>query len=260
MPEKKDEAGNPENPCEKPADREWADLCQQWRMAESAKEQLRLLGRQNDLIVASNELFSRQNHFLELQNYLMVGEGALIGLGLIFTGFGLWHTARTNNRNDNTTRAELRAYVFVEKHNLAFDGLAGIFRASYSINNSGTTPAYRMTHRSIIKVCAHPLPPNSPMPQLAQISPGTTTVHKGITVDGICENRNPITAEERADMLRQTHRIYVFGRVDYYDALGDSHWTTFCVSIVESHLLMGAPNGTRMTITHEYSAQHNNAN
>jgi hypothetical protein len=135
-----------------------------------------------------------------------------------------------------TSRAQLRAYVFVEFASIV-DGptwlnapvpaQAGCPGSQLVIKNFGETPAYKVRHWSEIIIgptatvdaqCVIPLDIGA-LPPTAIGPGGVTTMHR--------KYGRAITAFEIAGLATTGHSLMVFGKIVYEDAFGVEHITEY---------------------------------
>jgi hypothetical protein len=155
---------------------------------------------------------------------------------------------------------QLRAYVGILIRDLGTTNPFApprIPTVSFDYKNSGSTPAYHVTHESGASLCDHPLPIDFPFSVIHEtlakqpdrpitIFPGTIT-NLGITTS----TSGPLTPAMFAAIADgQTIRVCFWGTILYDDAFGYPRYTNYCYSYF----------GTVETITHETCEQHNDAN
>jgi hypothetical protein len=116
-----------------------------------------------------------------------------------------------------TTRAQLRAYVFISGAHLENIGVGQIPYAQLTIKNSGQTPAYKMTQWAMVGIGKFPLEthpttnesepmPERPLPPQAEI-PLQSPKYK-----------TPLNAEMLDELSKGMLAIYVTGEIRYRDA------------------------------------------
>lgn len=200
---------------------------------------------------------------------------ALFTAGLFVSTVGLWIVTYFSLRHARkTAEAELRAYVAVlpgglrqvnPNENLAF---------LFNMLNGGRTPAYNVEYAAVVRLLDHPLPANFPFPALPVAPHSRLVIPNGVPFQGTVVADRRFTQNEIAGLLQapvEGTRLYVFGRVDYTDALGVARWTRFCLSFPGFHEMVplaqqGDWTGIAQALAHpflglsfEFAAQHNEA-
>ena len=246
VPEEQPKSGDPENPCEKPPDREWSDLCQQWRMANAAKEQVEYLRRQtvaaeaqagfaadqNKLVADQNRLLAEQNRLVSFQNSVLIGEAILLFLAFGASAGAVWFTAKQTRELKREFEATHRPKIRIKHVWLVGDIWDGTtVKIDLVITNVGLSDAtFNVgTLRSVIQPYGHHLPQEpdlkKPDPYVIKnpvIGPGMThylpryELHDGLSATQIDE------------IKRQVSQFYVIGTVQYLDAEKRVRNTAFC--------------------------------
>jgi len=141
---------------------------------------------------------------------------------------------------------QLRAYVVVESGNITnvanppppaagqvvqptaaviSNPLIGPF-AVLNFKNSGTTPAYRLTHWADIVVRAFPL--NAALPERPpNIRPAASVLGPGASTQKTIFIPAALTAQQITDLTNGVSAIYINGDIQYRDIFGRRHRTTF---------------------------------
>lgn len=121
---------------------------------------------------------------------------------------------------------QLRAYVFISKSKLSKVVLGQKATISFSLKNTGQTPAFNVRMQSTIGFAPFPehVPPNvdsHPFSPRRALAPQAEMNHN-------VELENPIN--QTAIRMLELHQsaIYVVGRVCYRDTFGKDRWTRFC--------------------------------
>jgi hypothetical protein len=144
-------------------------------------------------------------------------------------------------RQQRTTRAELRAYVFVSgaKITNVVEGDSEA-EAIVVIRNSGKTPAHDLINIGGIAFFPYPAPPHELTITDAQfLAPrGRTkeTIGPGDTTISIVGAGRVLTYEQRAAIVAGTHAAYAYGEIRYKDIFNRSQWTRY-------RMIMGGPAG-----------------
>lgn len=239
--------------CEKPEDRDHADLCQQWRMAQAAKQQL---------------------VWLERQFWLTLLE--ILGL-LAALGFSAWASIAASRAvrvgevsakaarkaitvSMDTARRELRAYVFTETYRLEAPMKGKRPKAIFKINNAGQTPARNVRVFGDIRVCDHPMLASYKFPVFEKWNPGVMVGHPGVTFNGHVEARAALTEEEVQSLYDGTRFLTIFGHVEYLDIYDRHRKTRFCLYLLNpgDYLNYDAKEGD-IPFLWNYAERHNAA-
>lgn len=199
--------------CEKPQNKDDADLCEQQRMAQAAE---------------------RTVYWAKWQFYVSVfGLGALFGT--------LWLSRRATKAAidaakagqasvavaQDTAQRELRAYLFariskatppIQEH--------GITRVTIEAHNFGQTPAYLFRHISAIHIAEPAKAEPFPILDLGKMSRGNVLAPTASVI--VLKNElGPFNAVEM-DLLGADKRIiYLYGAMTYVDAFGHDRWTYY---------------------------------
>lgn len=195
---------NPDR-CYHSKDHDAADLCAQWRAAIAAEK-------------AAHEA-RRANLFAIIATML----------GTITTGFVVW----TFSEQRRTTRRQLRAYVNIHAADLV-DGstvdrqspIRGFPAIAIAIKNAGQTPAHHMIHWARFEFCD--LAKQSDFQILRPLSKAHSN---SISPDGVGTKflhlGRKLTRLEQASIRAGTHGFILFGRIEYQDVFGCSHWSEY---------------------------------
>lgn len=189
--------------CENPDSNGNADLCAQWAAV--------------DQVMESNRLASANVRLSLFASLLTL-------LGTIFVGWTLLETR-------NTSRRELRAYIFSERVGVyplekqtprSENGKIG---STLFINNSGQTPAYHVVHWCALAL--HPV-----ADEAALVAPSLSglvynTLPPGGSMHAHRRLPNRLTREEQTNLQRGVLALYVYGRIEYTDAFGATHYTNY---------------------------------
>lgn len=179
------------------------DLKAQQSIAQSTAEMVRLTERQ-----------------------LLVG-GAGVLLLLITVGLTLRATNAAVTANTiarETAQQELRAYVNIDIAvlELPMSGKS-YFSVQTNIKNFGQTPAYQMVYR-IGRKLAPPTETDFPIdalkPSASHTLPPAQVFGNEKPVDGMDEERF-------LEYQKEEKAVFICGRIDYVDAFGANHFTTF---------------------------------
>jgi hypothetical protein len=190
--------------CDSPKDRDHADLCMQWRVAESSETQV---------------------------IFTVLGFLALIGT-LIFTAIAAVATRNTVSTMRDTGERQLRAYLTVIEGGCYRQSRALRFEFRPVILNTGQTPAYGVRVVSTLRMLsiqeAEMFDFTVPHPDQVLVS-NTIGAHQNKFISTIAERR--FTWAELREYRQGKRYIFVFGTVRYRDAFGQPRFTNFCFSI-----------------------------
>lgn len=210
--------------CDKPKDREEADLCEQRRMADAAKEAL---------IWAENIFWF---------NVLQLG-GLVVAA--IFAAIAAFAARRTVNVMEGTAQRQLRAYVMLDW--LRLEGILGQeTRVLLRVRNYGQTPAKNTRHFGRVLVCPY-VPGRKFVVDRRMGGPvSTMTVSPGNHFDQEIPV-TPISDVAVAAINKGEAALYCYGIIEYEDAFAKKRTTTY------RHIIGGnlAIAGHRFTICEE---------
>jgi len=148
-------------------------------------------------------------------------------------------TARdTLKTMQDTAERQLRAYLIVAPSLLIRISPNEKLQFVFTQINSGDTPGFNATHSGVMLLTDHPLPENSPFPELPPERPSRTGLAPKLPFNGSIVATRQFTQDELITILEgQTvgKRLYFFGHIDYTDAFGKEHWNRFCYSFPGRH-------------------------
>lgn len=131
-------------------------------------------------------------------------------------------------------RRQLRAYVFTQSYKVGDRDLCGRPTVRFSINNCGQTPARETRHFGVLKVCKWPLPEDFDFPVIDFYNGGVITTFPNVSNDGAASFRENVT-DAQIELLRsESHKVFVFGLVEYRDVFKKKRTTRFCAAIWDS--------------------------
>lgn len=190
---------------------EYANLCQQVRMARAAEE---------------------ATHYAWWQLIVGVTGLVLLGLATWFAGRAAWHAKRAADSGGEITfvtkdsaERQLRAYIDVRAGRVTAFHWGMKPKAEIKFLNSGQTPARNLTARLIIRI--------DPLPDAFKIwlsgVPGSSKADLGAHVPtGMSvEYSETLSQEEFEGIKAGTHGLFVGGVIRYYDVFGKRHFTVF---------------------------------
>lgn len=199
-----------------------------------------------------------------------IAQFSVFVLQLIIFGLQAKRLKETIEKMDETAIRELRAYVSGEVGKdinssvvaeLTPKTAARVVIVNY---NHGRTPAYQVEVNAAIDVLPYPLPPNFILPEYIIVAPPSKTVihpdgHTGYNARSFA----PVTDFQMSQIARGSHKLYVFGKIDYVDAFSVKRETKFCCSIFPStaniSLADAYANHGVCPCHFEYPDQHNSA-
>jgi hypothetical protein len=142
---------------------------------------------------------------------------------LAFATFGLWYaTMRLVQGGEHTAERQLRAYIGIEWCKVTSDDWGQTFHVEIQVKNSGQTPAYNVSHRIVTGLQVRLEPPDFAMPFR---SPGIIPVAPGMTF--IAAAPVAIGGPSGVGTIGSSRIIFAWGRVDYFDVFGKSHYLEF---------------------------------
>lgn len=106
------------------------------------------------------------------------------------------------------------------------------FEGKPLLRNAGHTPAYRVSHTCRAGILPVPLPDDFDFPQPLQATPAGGVIGPGHTriLSAIVEELVP---DDEVDAIKSGsgRALYVWGRVTYEDAFGESRYTNYCQAL-----------------------------
>jgi len=214
--------------CDRPGDREEADLCAQMRLAKAAESVAALADRQTKL------------------SYMELGALLLTLLALSVAAVAAMRALRIAR---DTARRQLRAYVFPVYAHIR-DVRASRPNFVIDIKNFGQTPAYGLRMKTALQSGSYPLdrelvPDVQSSIATAQLAP------QAALFDDIALNHS-LSANEISTLAEGSAAIYLFGEIEYFDIYKARRWTTF-------RMLLGGPDGVPAHGRLGYHEQGNDA-
>lgn len=157
-----------------------------------------------------------------------------------------------------TTRRQLRAYITIDPGNVIRQNRKNNFELQPFISNRGSIPAFEVKNSSELAILPFPLPPSTKLP-ITPSRGSIMTLGPGQTRIVFAGHRRFSLSELREIYKGTTRRLYVYGRIQYFDTFQSPRWffklfpryTNFCYSI------MWHPNRGCLWIQSE---RHNDAN
>lgn len=124
-----------------------------------------------------------------------------------------------------TEERQLRAYICWQEGCVAPHASEGYYDVTFSLRNSGQTPAYDVQSWRCSSIVDLP-EPNAPF-QTADSWGGRGMVGPGANMGAVGELRNKLTPEDRINIKQGKRTIFVWGEVTYRDAFGKPRFTRF---------------------------------
>ena len=187
--------------CQNPQTNENADLCAQWAAVDQVAEANRMSSLNLRFAIAS------------------------LWATIIATALLLWTLFETRE----TSRRELRAYLFVDASNI-FIGIKphnkGRVISVVAVKNSGSTPAHRVAHWSFVKIADHTDEAEMSAPKSLEDAHQSTIPPGGVITADRITNTIP-TRTEIAAIKKGLAVIYVYGSIEYVDVFGRSLRTDY---------------------------------
>lgn len=140
----------------------------------------------------------------------------------VVTGILVW----VAYRQFTTTRAQLRAYVHLEKINVEDASVNRIPKASFVVKNFGVTPAREVRVDAAIFVAPYPLDRDLPD---RDYSVAHRTLPPGDTFRIVEMAKRALDNDEIVAVHAGRYAIYVVGAIGYRDIFREERITEFCV-------------------------------
>lgn len=217
--------------CDKPKNHDQADLCQQWRSALAAEQQLE---------------WSRKQFWIGT-----ISIAGLIG-SLIFTGWAAVAAGRAAQAATDTVRATRdseRARIFCDKLDIPLGAADKIYGGSvgwhpfylrYALVNLGRTPAI------ITEICAE-IQIVDKLPKNRIMTYGTRYISEVILKPDTFYNEagnlqypKAVTAEQTLQIKNGDISVYLVGYCKFRDVFGESYETGFCLRLVPPRYFLTA--------------------
>lgn len=200
--------------CDRPAQREDDDLCQQRRMAKAAESSL-YWGKVQFVAGLAGTAGLLVTIFLSIKATRAAVRAAEIAEVSVAT-------------SRDTAQRQLRAYVCFDGATTKTNpGMEGGFAVSVHIKNTGLTPAYGLSQWAKIALEEFPLKKEFP-PHEPKFKDSGVFGPQGRAIIAPTFERK-LSHEEIDAILQQKKAIYVFGAVTYRDAFKEDRFTRFCI-------------------------------
>lgn len=157
--------------------------------------------------------------------------GAITGIATILLVYVTYRLVYVAHEQSTTTRAQLRAYVFVNGQKdipPVFDSERGII-IWFVARNSGQTPAYKVRQWLTTDLLPNAL--DAPVPHPSAIA-NTATAALGPNSELPLRAFHPVPTDEQIIRLRNgSLTICIWGELTYEDAFGQPHYSKFSYEI-----------------------------
>jgi hypothetical protein len=153
----------------------------------------------------------------EPRHWLEYGVFAFVFITAVATATAAWYTRKQWESSVDNGRRQLRAYVFPDQANLAWQGTTKPTVVEIVIKNSGQTPAYRLSTATVVSVDDNPLQVDLHVPSMPDnhtVIPPAGSYAISVAMD------KPLTADQLQAIQKGTQAIYAFGEIAYDDAFG----------------------------------------
>ena len=182
-------------------------------------------------IVPCTGIFIRENSDAIIAVFTII-----LGLSTI----GLWlQTDRLAKGAENTAVRQLRAYVAIKPAQLTEIRVGQVPSASFTMENTGQTPAYHVRYLAFVSVMPYPL--NDDQGDLVGAYEGQKmpdlTLHSRGQTEGEAIDDSALTGDAfNKAMTGNGFRLYMAGMVRYDDAFGIGRKTKFCAFVEADEL------------------------
>lgn len=167
----------------------------------------------------------------KLWDNLPIGD-KIVGI-IVLVGFlqfvVLYLTILTTKRS--IKQPAIRAYISAQPNFISSFDQTHQPRASYTLQNNGITPAYRLIHRCDICAFPDPLPNGFALPRIEGAWSTPIAVFPNVPIVGNCARKDPFSPKELEGIRDRTLRIYIFGQVLYRDAFHKNRGVCFCSAV-----------------------------
>jgi hypothetical protein len=171
---------------------------------------------------------------LEILNFYGAAISGVATILLFGVTGGLVLVAR---RQYKTSRAQLRAYVFVESAELRDLNVGETPSAIISVKNFGETPAYKVKQWSALGYHDYPLTAPIPKNEKDEINPERPLAPSDhFTVQATV--KFVMNAETLKTLENKGRALFIVGEIFYEDVFHYQRWTRYC-------LFCGGPQGIR---------------
>jgi hypothetical protein len=162
----------------------------------------------------------------------------VIAVWTVVLGIATWRLWSSTDRlvkgADLNAERQLRAYISFTPQSLANAYPNCLPKASFTITNTGQTPAYNIRYTAILEVLPHPLVKHQGDLVAVHSDPPTAgrPIHSKDQIFGDATSLNKMTFEEYQKMIGPNHRLYLAGIIWYEDIFkGETRKTKFCVCV-----------------------------
>lgn len=196
--------------CAHPRDREYADLCQQWRAANAANR------------AANWSIVQAVVGFFGILGLLITIHLTSIATGAANRAVRIAN--RTLKHAEIATKQQLRAYLLPDKFAFIPD-VNGRLGVEVTFKNTGQTPARKVSH--VVRSGIGPLPKAPSYPIVGEPR-NASDVGPGQVIRGGFKQRNGNDFLASKDLIAAgTHTLYVYGWVTYFDVFDAKQTSNF---------------------------------
>ena len=172
-------------------------------------------------------------------------------------------TATVKTMRDTAGR-QLRAYLSARFETIFIFSPTIRVTIKFIMLNHGQTPAYNVTHSSLVEVLPYPLPINYQLPSILSPTPPLFCTQQPLSMDIVLPLVIFLKKEIGPIVNNDGYRIYTFGVVKYKDTFGRSRQTKFCYSVIGDNNLSTIATGNQtkvgLRIMFKPCSQYNEAN
>ncbi|HEY5048919.1 MAG TPA: hypothetical protein VII49_12970 [Rhizomicrobium sp.] len=168
------------------------------------------------------------NTFIDCESFFADENGAgvtALGTVLLFVVTGLLTWVAYDQ--GQTSRAQLRAYLFVETADIEWETPESIPSANVKLKNFGQTPAKSVCHW--MHVIYGPNPRTNPFPDIDTSVKRPRAFPPGAVSRTYPRLTRALAPEEIQALANGDAAIYIRGKIEYVDVFGKDRWTVFCL-------------------------------
>ena len=180
----------------------------------------------NILFATAWKIAKAADHWSALITALATGAIAYFTLTLRRSSDRMWKiTQNILHHSERTAEHELRAYVLIQSGRIDF-GEPTRPQWHLRVKNFGQTPAYAVQHWTHIWIEKHPLRIKLPEPP-PEFRMSKSVLAPGNHEDMVWSKDPPIPEESMPLVGTPQGTIYIYGKIQYRDAFGKSHFTRY---------------------------------
>ena len=160
--------------------------------------------------------------FIKVAKTLNDYGGAITGIATVFLTFITWRLVIVARDQSKTTRAQLRAYIFIHQGGIKLINNDTAIMADITLKNFGATPGYDFKSWTNIRIG------NPDEPIFGQRkTPAQASIIGPFADLSASSQLIPITPDERSAINNGIKKIFVWGEAAYIDAFGTSRTFVF---------------------------------